>query len=163
MKRYIGNLVIELEDQNTGVVETISETNMVTNAVNDILGVNPMGIMYKAGGEYDDSLTWNDELLPICPNMIGGILLFPDSIAEQADNLYRETEMFMSTAAFSEEFVHDPLHQTRWKSFLKKKKAMVQISLEDVISGVRMFTAPQLNIDSGVRSRWNPESRMWEK
>ena len=88
MKRYTGNLVLELEDVNTGVVETISETNMVTNAVNDILGVNPMGVMYKAGGQYDDSLTWNDELLPICPNMIGGILLFPSSITEQADNLY---------------------------------------------------------------------------
>lgn len=47
-----------------------------------------MGVMYKAGGQYDDSLTWNDELLPICPNMIGGILLFPSSITEQADNLY---------------------------------------------------------------------------
>ena len=49
MKRYTGNLVIELEDQNTGTIETVSETNMVTNAVNDILGVNPMGVMYKAG------------------------------------------------------------------------------------------------------------------
>ena len=88
MKRYTGNLVLELEDVNTGVVETVSETNMVTNAVNDILGVNPMGVMYKAGGQYDDSLTWNEELLPICPNMIGGILLFPSSITEQADNLY---------------------------------------------------------------------------
>ena len=88
MKRYTGNLVIELEDQNTGTIETVSETNMVTNAVNDILGVNPMGVMYKAGGQYDDSLTWNQELLPICPNMIGGILLFPSSITEQADNLY---------------------------------------------------------------------------
>ena len=88
MKRYTGNLVIELEDQNTGTIETVSETNMVTNAVNDILGVNPMGVMYKAGGQYDDSLTWNQELLPICPNMIGGILLFPSSITEQEDNLY---------------------------------------------------------------------------
>ena len=43
MKRYTGNLVIELEDQNTGNVETVSETNMVTNAVNDILGVKSMG------------------------------------------------------------------------------------------------------------------------
>ena len=42
MKRYTGNLVIELEDQNTGNVETVSETNKVTNAVNDILGVNPI-------------------------------------------------------------------------------------------------------------------------
>ena len=69
-------------------METVSEANMVTNAVNDILGVNPMGVMYKAGGKYDDSLTWNNALLPICPNMIGGILLFPGSITEQADNIY---------------------------------------------------------------------------
>lgn len=88
MKKLTGNLTIELEDVNSGTVETVSETNMVTNAVNDILGVNPMGVMYKAGGEYDDSLTWNDALLPICPNMIGGILLFPSSITEQVDNLY---------------------------------------------------------------------------
>ena len=40
MKKLKGNLTIELEDVNTGAVETVSETNMVTNAVNDILGVN---------------------------------------------------------------------------------------------------------------------------
>ena len=88
MKKLKGNLTIELEDVNTGAVETVSETNMVTNAVNDILGVNPMGVMYKAGGEYDDSLTWNNELLPICPNMIGGILLFSSAITEAVNTLY---------------------------------------------------------------------------
>ena len=88
MKKLTGNLTIELEDQNTGETETLSETNMVTNAVNDILGVNPMATMYKVAGEYDDTLTWNNALLPICPNMIGGILLFSNSITEAADNLY---------------------------------------------------------------------------
>ena len=87
MKRYTGNLTIELEDVNTGTVETVSETNMVTNAVNDLLGVNPMGVMYKAGGQYDDSLTWNDELLPICPNMIGGILRRQDRALEYSARL----------------------------------------------------------------------------
>ena len=86
--------------QNTGNVETVSETNMVTNAVNDILGVNPMGVMYKAGGEYDDSLTWNNELLPICPNMIGGILLFPSSITEQADNIYQPSNESAGSLCF---------------------------------------------------------------
>jgi len=32
------------------------EENMVTNAVNNILGLNPMGIFYKATGEYDDAI-----------------------------------------------------------------------------------------------------------
>ena len=88
MKRLTGTLTIELEDQNTGVVETLSETNMVTNAVNDLFGLNPMAIMYNTAGNYDDKVVWNDALLPICPNMIGGILLFPSSITEQANNLY---------------------------------------------------------------------------
>ena len=88
MKKLTGNIEIELTDVNDGTVETYSETNMVTNAVNDILGVNPMGVMYKAAGSYDDLIVWNDNLLPICPNMIGGILLFGSSINEAADNLY---------------------------------------------------------------------------
>ena len=113
MKRYTGNLVIELEDQNTGTIETVSETNMVTNAVNDILGVNPMGVMYKAGGQYDDSLTWNQELLPICPNMIGGILLFPSSITEQADNLYLPSTNLPVAYASNDVFFQVPLRSRR--------------------------------------------------
>lgn len=88
MKKLTGNLTIELEDVNTGTVETVSETNMVTNAVNDLLGINPLGILYKAAGAYDEQLAWNDNLLPICPNMIGGILLFPSAVTENVNNLY---------------------------------------------------------------------------
>ena len=71
-----GNMVIELTDESTGEVETIEESNMVTNAVNNLLGINPMGIFYMMGGQYETGLIWNAEMLPICPNMIGGILLF---------------------------------------------------------------------------------------
>ena len=69
-----GNMVVELTDVNTSEVETFTEENMVTNAVNNILGLNPMGIFYAASGQYDDAVLWNDTLLPICPNMIGGFL-----------------------------------------------------------------------------------------
>ncbi|WP_418747165.1 hypothetical protein [Frisingicoccus sp.] len=75
----------------------------------------------------------------------------------------RGTEMSMGTAAFGEEFIHDPLHQTRWKFFMKKKKAMIQVSLENAISGVKVFAAPLLDVDSEIWSKWNPERRMWEK
>ena len=54
MRRYTGSLTVELEDVNTGTVETVSETNMVTNLVNDLLGMNPMGLFYKTSGQYDD-------------------------------------------------------------------------------------------------------------
>ena len=42
-----GNMVIELVDGNTGEEECIEEGNMVTNAVNDILGLNPNGIKLR--------------------------------------------------------------------------------------------------------------------
>ena len=85
-----GEMVIELTDTNTGAVETVQETNMITEAVNNILGLNPMGIYLKASGEYDNSVLWNGTLLPICPNMIGGILLFPAVLEEKADHIYEQ-------------------------------------------------------------------------
>ena len=76
-----GNMVIEMIDDSTGeVVERVQEENMVTNVVNHILGLNPMGIFYSVAGEYDTHLLWNDNLLPICPNMIGGILLYSEAL-----------------------------------------------------------------------------------
>lgn len=86
--RLKGEMTLELTDSTTGAVETITETNMITNAVNDILGTNPMGTFYKAAGEYDEMLLWNGNLLPICPNMIGGILLFANAIEENVDHIY---------------------------------------------------------------------------
>ena len=88
--RLKGEMVIELTDTNTGAVETVRETNMITEAVNNILGLNPMGIYLKASGEYDNSVLWNGTLLPICPNMIGGILLFPAVLEEKADHIYEQ-------------------------------------------------------------------------
>lgn len=82
-----GNMRIELTDVNTRDVETVAEENMVTNAVNNILGLNPMGVFYEVG-ESIDGIKWQSGLLPICPNMIGGILLFSKPLAEQPDNTY---------------------------------------------------------------------------
>lgn len=87
-----GNMVIELTDENTGAVERVEETNMVTGVVNDILGLNPMGIFYNVAGQYDNHMQWNSEMLPICPNMIGGILLYSDALTEDAGNIYPPTD-----------------------------------------------------------------------
>ena len=86
--RLKGNMVIELTDVNTQETEVVAEENMVTNAVNNILGLNPMGVFYAVARDYDTHLQWNDTLLPICPNMVGGILLYPESLEENADNIY---------------------------------------------------------------------------
>ena len=87
-----GVMTLELTDENTGAVETVTEENMITEAVNNILGLNPMGIFYAATGEYDDALLWNGNLLPICPNMIGGILLFSEALAEDEELLYESSD-----------------------------------------------------------------------
>ena len=50
-----------------------------------------MGIFYSVAGEYDTHLLWNDNMLPICPNMIGGILLYSEALTEDADNIYPST------------------------------------------------------------------------
>ena len=72
-----GIMTIELTDEATGDVETVTEENMITEAVNNILGLNPMGIFYAATGEYDAAVLWNGSLLPICPNMIGASCCSP--------------------------------------------------------------------------------------
>lgn len=41
----------------------------------------------------------------------------------------RNTPITMDTPAFSNEFLSDSIHQTRWNSFLKKKRALIPVSL----------------------------------
>ena len=85
--RLKGTMVMELTDAQTGEVETITEENMITNAVNNILGMNPMGVFYSEEN-LADVLAWNGTMLPICPNMVGGILLFSRTLEEDADIMY---------------------------------------------------------------------------
>lgn len=85
--RLTGTMRIELTDVNTGEVTAVTEKNMVTDAVNHILGLNPMGVFYEIG-ESIDGVKWQEALLPVCPNMIGGILLFSKVLEERADNIY---------------------------------------------------------------------------
>lgn len=72
----------------------------------------------------------------------------------------RKTQMTMDTAAFENEFLVDPMHQTRWKAFLKKKKALIQVSIEDALSWIKVFARPLL--EGTVKTRWNPEKGSWE-
>ncbi len=117
-----GTMVMELTDVNTLVTETITEENMITNAVNNILGVNPMGIFYKAGGEYDDSVLWNGTLLPICPNMVGGILLFSKALEENADNIYVNSDNL--PVAYASNNVNSTANTARGSLNLTESKAL---------------------------------------
>lgn len=93
MKKLKGEMTIEMTDVNTGITEIVAEENMLTNAVNDILGSNPMGIFYDAENTYySEEIQWQGTLLPLCPNMIGGILLFATALTENADNVYTSSD-----------------------------------------------------------------------
>ena len=48
-------------------------------------------------------------------------------------------------AAFDEEFTADSVRQNRWKAFVKKKKAMEQVSFEDAIALVKRVLSPIAN------------------
>ena len=73
----------------------------------------------------------------------------------------RNTEMTMNTAAFSEEFAQDSLHIKRWSSFVKKKKAIVALSLQEALARIKIFVAPLFEVRTDL-SAWNPEDGVWK-
>lgn len=67
--------------------------------------------------------------------------------------------------AFTDDFLASDIHQSRWKSFLKKKKALVNVELEDVVSVIKALLLPIADsiTDSTEHSlKWNHISRSWE-
>ena len=74
----------------------------------------------------------------------------------------RKTVMTMDTAAFSDEFLGDSMHLNRWNSFLKKKKAMIQVSMSDAISRIKTFVAPLLTQTKAPVTEWDPNAGCWK-
>lgn len=79
-----GTTIIELTDVNNGEVESIVEENMITKALSDFFSHNVDGMLFNVSGSAGD-LSGN--MTPICPNGIGGVLLFSDAIVED-ENVY---------------------------------------------------------------------------
>lgn len=81
-----GKTTIELTDVNSGEVTTVQEENMVTNALNYFFNSNPMGVFHylKNTGTIK---YFNEYFIPICPKILGGILLFSETIQENAEHI----------------------------------------------------------------------------
>lgn len=75
-----GTATIELTDVKTGRKEVVKHDNLITNAVNDVLTLNP-GI-FKAATNYSSLVN------PIIPNLIGGILLCEDALEENPEKYW---------------------------------------------------------------------------
>lgn len=67
--------------------------------------------------------------------------------------------------AFKDDFLASEIHQNRWKAFLKKKKALVNVELEDVVRLIKTMLLPV--VDCIVRGKeysltWDHKSRSWK-
>ena len=83
-----------------------------------------------------------------------------NAIVETFNN--RKTPMSMDSPAFADEFLNDPMHQTRWNSFLKKKKALIQIPMNETMERIKIFVRPLLEDTALGESSWNPDIGLWE-
>ena len=77
-----GTTKIELTNVKTGEVEILQETNMVTNAISDILNTDPFNL------RWDGYVYFRKNLLPIIGNIVGGIVLFEDKLEEDPAKYY---------------------------------------------------------------------------
>lgn len=67
--------------------------------------------------------------------------------------------------AFTDDFLVSEIHQSRWKAFLKKKKALVNVELEKVVSLIKTMLLPIVDsIASGTEytSKWDHTLRSWK-
>ena len=66
--------------------------------------------------------------------------------------------------AFEDGFADEAIRQSRWNSFVKKKKPLLHISLEEAIDGIKIFLLPVINaITAGetFEKRWNCKEKKW--
>jgi len=85
------------------------------------------------------------------------------SIAIMETFKHRKT-MMEDIVIFEDEFSKDRTRNMRWKSFVSKKRAMIQIELTEAIDGIENFLRP---IIEGIRNenyyvaKWKHEERIW--
>ncbi len=71
---------------------------------------------------------------------------------------------FNDIVAFESGFVEDITRQNRWKAFIKKKKALVQVSFKDAITLVKTLLQPiseAVQNDTDVNRKWNKDKKNW--
>lgn len=72
---------------------------------------------------------------------------------------------FQPIVAFEEAFIHSPIHQKRWKAFIKKKNAQTEATLSEIISDISSFTHPviqSIQKKETFRQIWDPREQKWK-
>ncbi|MBO4788707.1 MAG: nucleotidyl transferase AbiEii/AbiGii toxin family protein [Lachnospiraceae bacterium] len=76
---------------------------------------------------------------------------------------HRKTTL-AEVVAFEPEFATDRLRQSRWNYFTKKKRAMLSVSLEDVIDTIKRFMGPvveSITMSRAMDAIWDHEELLW--
>ena len=76
---------------------------------------------------------------------------------------HRETG-FGDIFAFDNGFITSEIHQSRWKAFLKKKKALINAELEEVIMMMKTLLIPivdSIESSTDYLMFWDPASHSW--
>jgi len=66
--------------------------------------------------------------------------------------------------AFEEDFTEDAARQGRWKSFIKKKKALVQVEFKETMESLKSLLLPIVDAiqnDKVFEQNWNTETKSW--
>ena len=77
---------------------------------------------------------------------------------------HRETS-FGDIYAFKDEFISSEVHQNRWKAFLRKKKALIEVEFDDVIKVLKELLNPivvSIIQEKPYINKWNHVSKRWE-
>lgn len=82
-----GTAKIELTDVKTGKKEVYQHDNMVTNAISEILSLNPFGMRFHAYAGIN-AKDFSQACIPVIPNLIGGILLYENALDEEPAKYY---------------------------------------------------------------------------
>lgn len=84
-----------------------------------------------------------------------------DALKETFEN--RHTSM-NEIVAFEERFADDPIRQSRWRAFVKKKKAMLPVTMEETIESIRVFLLPvveSIRAGENFKKDWDYEKQTW--
>ena len=72
---------------------------------------------------------------------------------------------FDDVFVFTADFLASEIHKNRWKAFLKKKKALINVELEEVVTLIKTLLLPIIDsIATGTEysSKWDHRSRSWK-
>ena len=68
--------------------------------------------------------------------------------------------------AFEDGFASEPLRQSRWRSFVKKKKPLRKVTLEETIEEIRLFLLPvveAIRTDRSFEANWKCQDQEWKE